>query len=35
MWNDNFRKSRVPPDKLIAMATLDKLENKNSFLDAK
>ena len=25
--NDNFRKSRVPPDKLVAMVTLDNLGN--------
>ena len=25
--NDNFRKSRVPPDKLIAMVMLDNLGN--------
>ena len=27
IWNDNFRKSRVPPDKLVAMVTLDNLSN--------
>ena len=27
IWNDNFRKSRVPPDKLVAMVTLDNLGN--------
>ena len=27
IWNDNFRKSRVPPDKLVAMVTPDNPEN--------
>ena len=27
IWNDNFRKSRVPHDKLIAMVMLDNLGN--------
>ena len=25
IWNDNFRKSRVLPDKLVAMVTPDNL----------
>ena len=27
MWNDKFRKSRVLPDKLVAMVTPDNLAN--------
>ena len=27
IWNNNFRKSRVRPDKLVAMVTADKLGN--------
>ena len=27
MWNDKLRKSRIPPDKLIAMVTPDNLGN--------
>ena len=27
MWNDNFRESRVLPDKLVAMVTPDNLGN--------
>ena len=27
IWNDNFRKSRVLPDRLVAMVTLDNLGN--------
>ena len=27
MWNDNFKKSRVLPDKLVAMVTPDNLGN--------
>ena len=27
MWNDNFGKSGVPPDKLVAMVTPDNLRN--------
>ena len=27
MWNDNFRKSQVLPDKLVAMVTPDNLRN--------
>ena len=27
IWNNNFRKSRVLPDKLVAMVTLDNLGN--------
>ena len=29
IWNDNFRKSRVLPDKLVAMVTMDNLRNQN------
>ena len=31
IWIDKFRKSRVPPDKLVAMVMLDNLGNKNDF----
>ena len=27
MWNDDFRKSQVLPDKLVAMVTPDNLGN--------
>ena len=27
IWNDNLRKSRVLPDKLVAMVTMDNLRN--------
>ena len=31
MWNDNFRKSRVLSDKLVAMVTPDNLGNQNNY----
>ena len=33
MWNDNFRKSRVLPEKLVAMITLDNNNNNNKTND--
>ena len=34
IWNNNFRKSRVLPDKLIAMVTPDNLGNQKNIFDA-
>ena len=32
MWNENFRKSRVLPDKLVAIVIPDNLGNQNNFI---